>query len=272
MNKIKSGFYAFAVYGILLVIMFFSLFPFLWMLISATNTSIDIINGKFSFGGALFNNFSALFNAVDMPLILWNTAKIATLHTFFGLLISSIAGYGFEVLQSRPLNRLFFALLFFMMVPFSTVIVPLFIMTSAAGFIDTHTAVILPAIASIFIIFYFRQASKSFVLDLRSAAKIDGLKEWQIFLFIYLPVMRSTFAAGAIIIFMASWNNYLWPLIVLHSNEKKTITLVIASLLNSYFPDYGVVMVATIFAILPILIFFILFQRFFVKGLVGVGR
>ena len=84
-------------------------------------------------------------------------------------------------------------------------------------------------------IFYFRQNTKAFPHELRDAARIDGLKEWQIFLYIYMPVMRSTYAAAMIIVFMANWNNYLWPLIVLQTNETKTITLVVASLASAYY-------------------------------------
>ena len=106
-------------------------------------------------------------------------------------------------------------------IPFAALMVPLFIMMSKLKLINTFAAVILPDIASIFIIFYFRQATKAFPAELRDAARIDGLKEWQIFLYVYLPVMRSTYAAAIIIVFMANWNNYLWPLIVLQTEREQ---------------------------------------------------
>ena len=121
----------------------------------------------------------------------------------------------------------------------------------------------------IFIIFYFRQSTKAFPGELRDAARIDGLNEWQIFFRIYMPVMRSTYAAATIIVFMANWNNYLWPLIVLQTNEMKTITLVISSLASAYYPDFGLVMVGTILATLPTLVVFFVLQRLFVEGMVG---
>ena len=104
---------------------------------------------------------------------------------------------------------------------------------------------------------------------MRDAGRLDGLKEWQIFAYIYVPVMRSTYAAATIIVFMANWNNYLWPLIVLQTNENKTVTLVVASLASAYYPDFGVVMVATTLATLPTLIIFFVLQRQFVEGLLG---
>ena len=154
-------------------------------------------------------------------------------------------------------------------IPFAALMIPLFIMISRAGLINTFAGVLLPGIASIFIIFYFRQATKAFPTELRDAARIDGLKEWQIFLYIYLPVMRSTYAAAIIIVFMSNWNNYLWPLIVLQSNDNKTITLIVSSMRSAYNPQYGSIMVATILATLPTLIIFFLLQRRFVEGLVG---
>ena len=129
--------------------------------------------------------------------------------------------------------------------------------------------IMLPMIASAFIIFYFRQASKAFPTELRDAAKVDGLKEWQIFFYIYVPVMRSTYAAAFVIVFMLNWNNYLWPLIVLQTNEMKTITLVVSSLASAYSPEYGTVMIGTILATLPTLLVFFAMQRQFVQGMLG---
>jgi lactose/L-arabinose transport system permease protein len=185
------------------------------------------------------------------------------------LLISSLAGYGFEVFRTRMSERVFAALLAMLSVPFAAIMIPLFISMAKIQLINTHAAVIIPTVASIFIIFYFRQATKSFPAELRDAARVDGLKEWQIFWYIYVPVMRSTYAAATIIVFMANWNNYLWPLIVLQTNETKTLTLAVASLGSAYNPDYGVVMVATTLATLPTLIIFFTLQKQFVQGLLG---
>jgi len=171
--------------------------------------------------------------------------------------------------RSQRRERVYTALLLTLMVPFAALMIPLFVIMAKIGLINTHLAVILPTMASAFIIFYFRQSTKAFPSELRDAAKVDGLKEWQIFLFIYMPVMRSTYAAAFIIVFMTAWNNYLWPLIVLQTNEMKTITLVVSSLASAYYPDYGVVMVGTVLATLPTLIVFFAMQRQFVEGLTG---
>jgi ABC-type nitrate/sulfonate/bicarbonate transport system permease component len=167
---------------------FVSVFPFFWMLVGTTNTSADIIKGKADSGGAFLNNLATFFQRVDVPLVFWNSAYIAVTATFLTLAVSSLAGYGFEVFRSRTRERLFSGLLLMLSVPFAALMIPLFTMMGRAGLINTHTAIILPGIASIFMIFYFRQATKAFPHELRDAARIDGLKEWQIFIFIYLPV------------------------------------------------------------------------------------
>jgi lactose/L-arabinose transport system permease protein len=104
---------------------------------------------------------------------------------------------------------------------------------------------------------------------LRDAARIDGLNEWQIFVYVYLPVMRSTYAAAIIIVFMANWNNYLWPLIILQTEPNKTVTLIVSALSYAYVPDYGVIMISAVFATLPTVLIFFLLQRRFVEGLLG---
>jgi lactose/L-arabinose transport system permease protein len=256
-------------YLFLSVAAFVSVFPFIWMVISATNKNVDILKGKLSIGSSLTENINAFLAAVDLPLVMWNSLKIAIVGTAVTMLVSSMAGYGFEMFRSKTRDRLYTAMLLTLFVPFAALMIPLYMMMGKAGLIDTHVAIILPGVASAFIIFYFRQASKAFPTELRDAAKIDGLKEWQIFLYIYVPVMRSTYAAAFVIVFMANWNNYLWPLIVLQSNETKTITLVVSSLASSYTPQFGTVMIGTIIATLPTLFVFFAMQRQFVQGMLG---
>ena len=257
------------VYLLLSIAAFVSVFPFFWMIVGATNKSADIIRGKNGFGTELFNNAATFFTQVDALRVFWNSAFIAVVGTALTLVISSLAGYGFEMFRSRVRERLFALLLLLLSIPFAALMVPLFVMFSQAKLVNTYTAVILPTVASIFIIFYFRQATKAFPSELRDAAKIDGLKEWQIFFFVYMPVMRSTYAAATIIIFMANWNNYLWPLIVLQTAENKTITLIVSALTSAYTPDYGMTLFATVLATLPTLIIFFLLQRRFVEGMLG---
>lgn len=256
-------------YAFLGLAAFLSIFPFFWMLISASNTSIDIIGGKTSLGDAFATNVTNFFTQVDVPLVFWNSTKVAVLATVLTIVVSSLAGYGFEMFKSKARERVYSLVLLTLMIPFGALMIPLFMMMAKTGLINTHIAIMLPTIASAFIIFYFRQSTKAFPTELRDAAKVDGLKEWQIFFYIYIPVMRSTYAAAFVIVFMTNWNNYLWPLIVLQSNETKTITLVVSSLASAYYPDYGVVMIGTILATLPTLFVFFVMQRQFVQGMLG---
>lgn len=248
---------------------FISVFPFYWMLIGSTNSSADIIRGKTGFGDMLAVNVESFFAQVDATQVFSNSAILAFFGTTLTLIISSLAGYGFEIFRSRTREKVFGALLMMLSIPFAALMVPLFVMMSRLHLANTYTAILLPSIASIFIVFYFRQTTKAFPSELRDAARIDGLKEWQIFLYIFVPVMRSTYAAATIIVFMANWNSYLWPLIILQTNDMKTITLVVSSLASAYTPDYGVVMVGTILATLPTLAVFFVLQRRFVEGMLG---
>ncbi|RYE09866.1 MAG: carbohydrate ABC transporter permease [Hyphomicrobiales bacterium] len=258
-----------ATYAGLILASFISVFPFFWMVVGATNTSAELLKGKTSPGGALWTNIANFWAFADMPRILFNSFFIAAVGTLLTLLVSSLAGYAFEIFRSRFRERLFALLLLMLSVPFAALMIPLFIMMANFKLINTYQAIILPGVASIFIIFYFRQATKAFPHELRDAARIDGLKEWQIFLHVYMPVMRSTYAAATIIVFMANWNNYLWPLIVLQTNDMKTITLTVATLISAYTPDWGVVMVGATVATLPTLVIFFLLQRRFVEGMLG---
>lgn len=246
-----------------------SVFPFYWMLVSMTNTSTDIILGKNTFGSALGQNLATLFTDNNMTVIIYNSFKVAILGTIFTLIVASLAGYGFEIFKSKFKERVFGGMLLLMSIPFAALMVPLFILIGRMGLINTHAAVILPTIASIFIVFYFRQATKAFPHELRDAARVDGLKEWQIFLYIYMPVMRSTYAAATIIVFMAQWNNYLWPLIVLQTSDMKTITLVISAMVQTDQPNFGAIMAGTVLATLPTLLIFFVLQRQFVQGMLG---
>ncbi|UXN73124.1 carbohydrate ABC transporter permease [Devosia sp. A8/3-2] len=256
-------------YLLLSLAAFLSIFPFFWMVVGASNTSADIIRGKGMPGGALWDNIVKFVNSFDMVRVLFNSFLLAGLGTVLTLLVASMAGYGFEMFCLRFHEKVFGGLLLMLSILFAALMIPLFILMAQFKIINTYRAVLLPSIASIFIIFYFRQATKAFLSELRDAAKIDGLKEWQIFLYVYMPVMRSTYAAATIIVFMANWNSYLWPLIVLQTNEMKTLTPAVATLAAGYTPDFGVIMVGAIAATLPTLVIFFLLQRRFVEGMLG---
>lgn len=265
MTKMKLVF----TYIFLTIISFISVFPFFWMIIGATNTSTDITKGKLSFGNQFFINLTNLLEVVDLPTVIWNSTKIAVVTTLFALLICSMAGYGFQIFKSKARDRLFSVLLLSMMIPFAAIMIPLFKLFSKLGLINTEIAVIIPSVATAFLIFFFRQNTKAFPTEILQAARVDGLNEIQAFFKIYVPTMQSTYAAAAIITFMANWNAFLWPLIVLQTPDKKTLPLVISSLASAYQPDYGIIMMVIIIATLPTTLLFFTMQKRFVEGMLG---
>lgn len=252
-----------------------SIFPFIWMVVSATNKSVDVTQGRLLPGGHLVENFQNLLNTVDLVPALVNSAKISITTTLLSLLIASLAGYGFEIYKSRAKDVVFTILLLSMMIPFAALMVPLFRMfgtvSQTAPFmgIDTLTAAVLPSVTTAFLIFFFRQSTKMFPKDILEAGRIDGLSELGVFFRIYVPTMKTTYAAAAIITFMGSWNNYLWPLVVLQSPENQTIPLLISNLGSGYSPDFGVIMTAIVIATLPVAIIFFVMQKHFVAGMMG---
>jgi len=256
-------------YVFLTIASFISVFPFVWMIIGATNSATDITLGKMSFGSELLNNFRIMNELADIGSAFWNSAKISIITTVLLLTISSAAGFAFQIYQSKIKDRVYTIILLTMMIPFAALMIPLYRMMAVNGFSNTHTAVILPTIATAYMIFFFRQSTKTFSIDLMNAARVDGLNELQIFLRIYMPTMKNTYAAAGIIGFMASWNNFMWPLIILQSNEQKTMTLAISTLSSAYFPEYGAIMVAIVLATAPALVVFFALQRYFVEGMVG---
>jgi lactose/L-arabinose transport system permease protein len=263
------------IYVFLSIVAIISIFPFLWMIISATNLSVDVTQGRMLPGTHLFDNIKNLTDSINLVPALWNTFKIAVTTTILALLVASLAGYGFEIYRSKAKDIVFNLLLISMMIPFAALMVPLYQMFSKLSAtapligVNTVAAVVLPTFTTAFLIFFFRQSSKMFPRELLEAGRMDGLSELGLFFRIYVPTMKTTYSAAAIITFMSSWNNYLWPLIVLQTPEKRTIPLLISNLGSSYSPDFGVIMAAVVISTIPTALVFFLMQKQFVAGMVG---
>lgn len=264
-------------YLFLIIATVVSIFPFFWMIISATNTTVDINRSSLLPGSNLMTNLHNLFTSdLGFANSLQNSAVIALIATFLALLISSLAGYGFETFRNKKRDALFNVLLLSIMVPFSALMIPLFRLFSSFNsngldFIGLNTlpAVIIPGLSTAFLVFFFRQSTKSFPKDILEAARIDGVSEIGIFFRMYIPVMKSTFAAAAIITFMTNWNNYLWPLVALQSPDKRTVPLILSTMGASYTPDYGMIMAGIVIATIPTALIFFLMQKQFVQGMIG---
>lgn len=277
MNK-KINFLNILKYIFLAILSFVSIFPFIWMIIATTNKSVDVTKGTLLPGTYFFQNLKNLLSSdLQYAAAFKNSLIIAVITTILAMLASSLAGYAFEVYRTKARERIFNFILLSMMVPFAALIVPLFRMFTkfkSVGIlksvsINTHGSVIIISIATAFLIFFFRQNTKTFPKELIEAARIDGLGELGIFFKIYMPTMKSTYAAAIIVTFMGSWNNYLWPLIALQSPEKRTLPVIISALGSSYTPDYGMIMTAVVLATLPTALIFFLMQKHFVAGMTG---
>lgn len=268
-TKIKKRVSTGVQYLFLSVVSFISLFPFVWMVIGATNKSMDITLGKLTIGNQFMINFKNLLGAGDLLLCLRNSAILSLFITTLSMFVCSLAGYGFVVFQSKRKEFFFSLILLSMMVPTSSLVIPMFKMFSKIGLLNTKFGVILPSLSTAFLIFFFRQNTKSFPMETIQSARIDGLSEFGIFLRIYMPMMKSTYAAAAIITFMSSWNNYMWPLISLQTKDQRTLPLLISSLGTAYTPDYGMIMVGIIITTIPSAFIFFVMQKHFVNSMMG---
>ena len=272
MGKAKKFF----MYLILTVASILSVFPLYYMFCASTNRSIDVIAGKLIPGTYLIDNFKALIAQQNLRLALCNSFRNATVLTILCLLVCSIAGYGFEIYHDKAKDAVFTVLLTAMMIPFLAmmlpfvaIMIPLFKMISAWGLVNSWIAFVVPSVSTPFMIMMFRQASRSFPHDIIEAARLDGLSETGIFFRMYMPTMKSTYAAATIITFMNAWNNYLWPKVILQNNESITMPMLVANLLGGYTVDYGVLMLGVFICTIPTAIIFFCFQKSFTEGITG---
>ncbi len=256
-------------YIFLTIVSLISVFPLYWMITAATNTSVDVARGKITFGTYAIENFQNLIGKQNLWGALGNSFLYATVQTLVALLVCSLAGYGFELYHDRNKDRVFSVLLLAMMVPQVATMIPLFKMVSKMGLLNTVWAFILPAISTPFLIMMFRQNSRNFPSDIMEAARIDGLSEFRIFFKMYMPVMKSTYAAAAVITFMNAWNAYLWPKVVMNDNRAQTMPMLIANLAAGYTIDYGMLMMGVLFCSIPTMIIFFILQKQFAEGITG---
>ena len=256
-------------YIFLIIVSFLSVFPLYWMVTAATNTSVDVARGKIVFGSYAMENLQKLLAGQDLWGALGNSFLYAGVQTIACLFICSLAGFGFELYHDKAKDRVFTILLLAMMVPQVATMIPLFKMIASAGLLNSVWAFILPAISTPFMIMMFRQNSRNFPPDIMEAARIDGLSEWRIFFQMYMPVMKSTYAAAGVITFMNAWNAYLWPKVVMLDNSAQTMPMLIANLAAGYSVDYGVLMMGVLFCSVPTIIIFFILQKQFAEGITG---
>lgn len=256
-------------YIFLIIVSFISVFPFYWMITAATNNTIDVARGKIWFGSEAMINFQNLITQQNLWRAMGNSFKYSIIQTVLAIFICSLAGYGFELYHDKYKDRLFSVLLLSMMVPQVATMIPLFKMISKVHLLNSVWGFILPAISTVFLIMMFRQNSRNFPVDILEAARIDGLSEIGIYFRMYMPVMKATYAAAGVITFMNAWNAYLWPKVVMTSNDAQTMPMLIANLASGYTTDYGILMMGVLFCSIPTMVVFFVLQKQFAEGITG---
>ncbi|MCM1145510.1 MAG: carbohydrate ABC transporter permease [Blautia sp.] len=244
-------------------------FPLFWVIIAATNKSVDVLKGTLVPGTYLAENWKTLVTTYNIAPALINSVKYSVVTTLASLVVSSIAGYGFEVYHDRGKDSLFKVLMLTMMIPFTATMIPLYRMYSKMHLLDTTLGFILPSVSAVFLIMLFRQNSRAFPMEIIEAARIDGESELGIFFKMYVPTMRPTYAAGMTITFMNAWNNFMWAKLIMSNDRTQTFPMLISNMTSGHYTDYGELMLAVLISTLPTIIVFFALQKSFVQGMTG---
>lgn len=226
------------------------------------------LNLKLDFSTANFDNWIMLFtDSGDYFIWFFNSVILTVAQVVLTLLISAFVAYGFAAYEFRFKNFFFVCVLLIMSVPFEMIMLPLYVQINDMGLSDSYAAVLLPFIANAMTIFFFRQYLSGMPKEIIEAGRIDGATEYGIFFKLIMPIMKPSFAAMAILNGMNSWNNFLWPLLVLRSSTKYTLPIGLNTLITPYGNNYDLLIVGSFFSVLPILILFLFFQKYFIEGM-----
>ncbi|WP_372491652.1 carbohydrate ABC transporter permease [Priestia endophytica] len=248
------------------------LFPLFCLILASFKPSTELLrfglNLKLQPDILSLDNYTFLFDGGKIYLKWYlNSTIIVFLYTALSLFFSSLIGYGLGVYNFKGKNLIFTLVLFILMVPIEILILPLFELSVSLRVINSYMGIILPFVVSPVAVFFFRQFAIGLPKELLDAARIDGCSELGIFFRIMMPLMKPAFGAMAILQAMNSWNNFLWPLIVMRSKEMFTLPVGLTGLLSPYGNNYDMLISGSVLTVLPILILFLFFQRYFISGL-----
>jgi len=255
--------------GLLAGLAVLSLAPLLWML----SVSLMQPGAASAFpppllpANATLHNYHELFARAGMGRYLFNSFLIATTVTVLALLLNTMAGYAFAKLRFAGRERIFRGLLAALVIPAQVAMMPLFLLLKNMGLVNTYAGAVIPGMAGIFGIFLVRQYARSIPDELLEAARIDGAGELRIFFQIVLPALRPILVTLAIFSFMAAWNDFMWPLIVLSDNSLFTLPVALASLSREHVQDNELMMAGSVVTVLPVLVLFLVLQRYYLQGL-----
>lgn len=259
-------------------ICFIFLFPIYSLVLSALRPGQDLMRYGITFKTLVPSNLQldmvlSLFGEGGEKYRSWffNSVLITVLQTITSLFFSSLVGYGLAVYEFKGKKIIMMLVIFIMMVPIQILILPLYRLSITLHIMDRYLGVILPFMVFPLAIFFFRQYASDLPRDFIDAARIDGLHDFGIFFRVMAPIMSPAFGAMAILTALNSWNNFLWPLIVLRSSEKFTLPIGLNTLLTPYGNNYDVLISGAAMATIPIIIVFFFFQRFFMTGVTAGG-
>lgn len=217
----------------------------------------------------LFTGYAADGTYIPHNYLTWfkNSVVITLIQTGLTLMVSAWVGYGFAMYQFKGKDLIFSCLLLILMIPFEILMLPMYSQANAMGLLDSIWGVMLPFLAQVTTIFFFRQYLAGIPKDIVDAGRVDGATEYGIFFRLILPIMKPAMSAMAILVGMGSWNNFLWPMLVLRSGEKYTLAIGLNTLLTPYGNNYDILIAGSCFSIIPILILFLCAQKYFIEGM-----
>jgi len=259
------------VHGVLVLGAVLTLAPLLWMVSASLMPAGEATAAppRLWPSSPTLAHYETLFARLNVWRYVANSTLLATAVTLVSVTLNSMAGYAFAKLRFAGRERIFRGLLASLVIPGQVSMLPLFLLLKQLGLINTYWGVLVPGLASIFGIFLVRQYAQSIPDSLLDAARIDGAGEFRIYRSIVLPVCRPVLVTLAIVTFLGTWNDFLWPLIVLTDQDMYTLPVALANLLGEHVQDTELMMASAVLTVLPVVVVFLALQRYYIAGIVS---
>jgi multiple sugar transport system permease protein len=258
-------------YTLLIIGAVLAMLPMVWMVSASVMPSgeASTFPPHFFPTSVTFAHYTDLFTRLDLGRNLLNSAFVSLVVTFASLFINSLAGYAFAKLRFRGRDRLFRLLSMGLVLPVQVAMLPLFLLLKNLGLINTYWGVIIPGLASIFGIFLVRQYALSIPDEMLDAARVDGASEFRIFWSIVVPGIMPILATLSIWTFLATWNDFMWPLIVLADASHYTLPVALANLSGEHVQDTELMMAGSVLTVIPVMLVFLFLQRYYIQGVMA---
>jgi len=262
-----------AVYVVLILLSILTVIPFAWMLSASVKLNKDVFAWPMEWipSNPQWHNYVDIWTKIPLMKFISNTAILTVIVTLLQLVTSSFAAYAFAKLRFKGRNLLFLGYIATIAMPWQVYMVPQFLMMSGMGLNDKLAAMICLQAFSAFGVFLMKQFYDGIPDELCEAARIDGLSEYGIWWRIMLPLSKPSLATLTIFTFVNTWNDFLGPLLYLHTESKKTLQLGLRMFIGQYSAEYGLIMAASVVALIPVLIVFLALQKYFVQGIASSG-